>query len=48
MEEQRRLVASARKRFDVIILDTAPLLTTNDATEIMNSVDLAVITCRSA
>ena len=47
VEEQRRLVASARSRFDVIVLDTAPLLTTNDATEVMPSVDLVVLTCRS-
>jgi len=47
VEEQRRLVASARSRFDVIVLDTAPLLTTNDATELMPSVDLVVLTCRS-
>jgi capsular exopolysaccharide synthesis family protein len=47
VEEQRRLVASARKRFDVIILDTAPMLTTNDATEVMTSADLAVIVSRS-
>lgn len=47
VEEQRRLIASARKRFDVIILDTAPLLTTNDATEVMDSADLAVVVCRS-
>jgi len=40
-------VASARSRFDVIVLDTAPLLTTNDATELMPSVDLVVLTCRS-
>lgn len=47
VEEQRRLVASARKRFDVIILDTAPMLTTNDATEVMSSTDFAVIVCRA-
>lgn len=47
VEEQRRLVASARKRFDVIILDTAPMLTTNDATEIMPFADFAVLVCRS-
>jgi hypothetical protein len=47
LEEQRRLVTSARKRFDVIILDTAPMLTTNDATEIMTNADLAVIVCRA-
>ena len=47
VEEQRRLVASARTRFDVIILDTAPMLTTNDATEVMTSADFAVIVARS-
>ena len=47
VEEQRRLIESARQRFDVIILDTAPLLTTNDATELMTSADLVVITCRA-
>jgi len=47
LEEQRRLITSARKRFDVIILDTAPLLTTNDATEVMDCADLAVVICRS-
>ncbi|GMU78325.1 MAG: hypothetical protein AMXMBFR46_11200 [Acidimicrobiia bacterium] len=46
-EEQRRVVASARRRFDVIILDTAPMLTTNDATEIMEGVDMVVVTCRA-
>jgi capsular exopolysaccharide synthesis family protein len=47
VEEQRRLVASARKRFDVIILDTAPMLTTNDATEVMSSADIVVIVSRA-
>ena len=47
VEEQRRLVASARKRFDVIILDTAPMLTTNDATEVMSSADIVIIVARA-
>lgn len=47
LEEQRRFVASARTRFDVIVLDTAPMLTTNDATEIMTSADLVLTVCRS-
>jgi Mrp family chromosome partitioning ATPase len=47
VEEQRRIIASARKRFDVIVLDTAPLLTTNDATEVMDVADLVVVVCRS-
>lgn len=47
VDEQRRLIASARRRFDVIVLDTAPLLTTNDATEIMGCADYVVVVCRS-
>src|SRR5262249_34028899 len=34
---QRQVVAAARGRFDVILLDTAPLLTANDAVEIVGS-----------
>jgi capsular exopolysaccharide synthesis family protein len=47
VEEQRRLIASARKSFDVIVVDTAPMLATNDATEIMGCADLALIVCRA-
>ncbi len=43
---QRQVVATARDRFDVIILDTAPLLTTNDAIEIIPVVDLVVLVAR--
>ena len=44
---QRQVVATARERFDVILLDTAPLLTTNDAIEIVPVVDGVVIVART-
>jgi len=44
---QRQVVAAARGRFDVILLDTAPLLTANDAIEMVGSADLVVIVARS-
>ena len=40
---QRRLVARARNRFDVILLDTAPILTTNDAAELLPAADHVVM-----
>ncbi len=40
---QRRVIERARDRFDVILLDTAPLLTTNDATDILESADQVVL-----
>ena len=40
---QRQVVEAARGMFDVIILDTAPLLSTNDASEIMTSADVVVL-----
>jgi hypothetical protein len=40
---QRQVVEAARGMFDVIILDTAPLLSTNDASEIMSSADVVVL-----
>ena len=40
---QRRLVERARERFDVILLDTAPILTTNDAAELLGVVDHVVL-----
>jgi Mrp family chromosome partitioning ATPase/capsular polysaccharide biosynthesis protein len=44
---QRQVIAAARGRFDVILLDTAPLLTANDAIELVASADLVVIVARS-
>ncbi len=43
---QRQVVAAARGRFDVILLDTAPLLTANDAVELVSSADLLVLVAR--
>ncbi|MFI5047200.1 MAG: hypothetical protein ACHQIG_09055 [Acidimicrobiia bacterium] len=43
---QRQVIAAARGRFDVIILDTAPMLTANDAVEVVGSVDLVVLVAR--
>jgi Mrp family chromosome partitioning ATPase len=43
---QRQVVAAARGRFDVILLDTAPLLTANDAVELVSSADMLVLVAR--
>ncbi len=43
---QRQVVAAARGRFDVILLDTAPLLTANDAVELVASADLVLLVAR--
>jgi Mrp family chromosome partitioning ATPase/capsular polysaccharide biosynthesis protein len=44
---QRQVITAARDRFDVIILDTAPLLTANDAVELVSSADLVLLVARS-
>jgi Mrp family chromosome partitioning ATPase/capsular polysaccharide biosynthesis protein len=44
---QRQVIAAARGRFDVILLDTAPLLTANDAIELVGSADLVLLVARS-
>jgi Mrp family chromosome partitioning ATPase len=43
---QRQVVDSAREHFDVVVLDTAPLLTANDAIEVAQSADLVVLVAR--
>ena len=43
---QRHVVAAAHGRFDVILLDTAPLLSANDAVELVGSADLVVLTAK--
>ena len=40
---QRHLVQKARERYDVVILDTAPILTTNDAAELLAVADQVVL-----
>ena len=44
---QRQVITAARDRFDVIILDTAPLLTANDAVELVSAADLVLLVARS-
>lgn len=44
---QRRLIETAKNHFDYILLDTAPILTTNDASELLPVVDMVVMICRS-
>lgn len=43
LREQKRVITSARSRFDVILLDTAPLLATNDAAEVLPLCDLVLV-----
>jgi Mrp family chromosome partitioning ATPase len=43
---QRQVIATARDHFDVIVLDTAPLLTANDAVEVVPSADVVVLVAR--
>ena len=43
---QRQVISSARSRFDVVILDTAPLLTANDAIELVGAADLVLLVAR--
>jgi Mrp family chromosome partitioning ATPase/capsular polysaccharide biosynthesis protein len=44
---QRQVVAAARQRFKVIILDTAPMLTANDAIEAAGVADLVLLVARA-
>jgi Mrp family chromosome partitioning ATPase/capsular polysaccharide biosynthesis protein len=44
---QRQVVAAARGRFDIVLLDTAPLLTANDAIELVTSADLVLLVART-
>ncbi|MEQ8840685.1 MAG: division plane positioning ATPase MipZ [Acidimicrobiales bacterium] len=45
---QRRLILGARDRFDVILLDTAPILTTNDAADLLGVSDHVVLVVNAA
>jgi Mrp family chromosome partitioning ATPase/capsular polysaccharide biosynthesis protein len=44
---QRRLIENAHEHFDYVLLDTAPILTTNDASELLPVTDMVVMICRS-
>lgn len=43
---QRRVIERARGQFDVVLLDTAPILATNDANELLPVVDLVLVVGR--
>ncbi len=45
--ELRRLIASRQDDFDVIVVDTPPMLTTNDATDLLAAADAVVLVLRS-
>jgi Mrp family chromosome partitioning ATPase/capsular polysaccharide biosynthesis protein len=44
--EQRKIVEAAKNSFDVVLIDTAPLLATNDAIELVPAVDAVVVVMR--
>ena len=44
---QRRVIQSARSHYDVIVLDTAPFLTTNDAAELLSETDEILFVVRT-
>jgi Mrp family chromosome partitioning ATPase len=44
---QRQVIRNAREHFDIVLLDTAPLLTTNDATEVLVVADQVVIVAKT-
>lgn len=46
VEAQRQLIHSTRRHYDVVILDTAPLLSTNDAVDIAPLADLVLVVAR--
>lgn len=45
---QVKVLERARNSFDVIIVDTAPLMATNDAIDLLGSTDLVVVVAREA
>lgn len=44
---QRKVIQATRSRFDVILLDTAPFLTTNDASELLSETDQVLVVVRA-
>jgi len=44
--QQREIVAQARSRFDVVLLDTAPLLSTSDPIDVVSAADYVVLVGR--
>ncbi len=47
VESLRRVVDVARRHFDIVLLDTAPMLTTNDASDLMPEVDTLLFLVRN-
>ncbi len=47
LAKQNDIIATQRAIYDVIILDTAPFLTTNDASELLRLTDLVLVVVRS-
>ena len=43
---QRRLINFARQHYDVVLLDTAPFLTTNDASDLLADTDTVLMVVR--
>ena len=44
---QRQVVAAAREHFDVVLLDTAPVLAANDPLALVSSADIVLVVARS-
>jgi Mrp family chromosome partitioning ATPase/capsular polysaccharide biosynthesis protein len=44
---QRKAITEARAEYDIILLDTAPLLTTNDAADVLSMADQVLVVARS-
>jgi capsular exopolysaccharide synthesis family protein len=44
---QRQVIEFAREHFDIVILDTAPFLTTNDASELLSETDVVILVVRA-
>jgi capsular exopolysaccharide synthesis family protein len=47
LRETAQLIAAARQLFDYIIIDTAPLLVANDATELAGVADMVILLARA-
>ena len=47
LAEQRKIIEQAREVYDLIVIDTAPLLATNDAVDLLDLVDDVILVLRS-
>jgi Mrp family chromosome partitioning ATPase len=46
VEAQRQLIQTTRRHYDIVLLDTAPLLSTNDAVDIAPLADLVLVVAK--